>query len=151
MSLLEYSHAALPHQMAQCHWSSLPPGTSSTRGTRDELHNVSSSHRALPTPGWHFSTTFNSLLLTHNLLLGLRYHTLGKQILYSVTNQTLSLCQYISFRSKTMTKMKHQSPLNTPPLHRCVLREMYIGPTGTQHIPFSKLLQHIKYFFRLFG
>lgn len=41
-----------------------------------------------------FQQCFNSLLLSHNLF-GLRYPTLGKQILYSVTSQTLSLCWYI--------------------------------------------------------
>lgn len=39
-----------------------------------------------------FQELFNSLLLTHNLLFGLRHCILGKQIPYSVINQTLSLC-----------------------------------------------------------
>lgn len=39
-----------------------------------------------------FQQGFNSQLLSHKLLFGLSYLTLGKQILPSVTNQTLSLC-----------------------------------------------------------
>lgn len=57
-------------------------------------HKISRIPRELcQLPAGIFHKLLNSLLLTHNLIFGLSYCILGKQILYSVINQTMPLCQ----------------------------------------------------------